>query len=101
MIDWEQVGMRCQSSDLKNQEQPIMLSTEDQDFISNEMSISLESISSKLSEHALLPYTARLEYAISFFIRSILAQNKSGYFFSGGSFQLSPAQVQNNNYNAK
>ena len=101
MIDWEQVGNEMPVKRSKNQEQPIMLSTEDQDFISNEMSISLASINSKLSENALLPYTDRLESAISFFIRSILAQNKSGYFFSGGSFHLSPAQVQINNYSAK
>ncbi|MCW2101901.1 UNVERIFIED_ORG: hypothetical protein EDF86_4610 [Pseudomonas psychrophila] len=78
-----------------------MLSTEDQDFISNEMSISLVSISSKLSEHVLLPYRDHLESAIAFFIRSIRAQNKSGYLFCGGSFQLSPAQVQINNYTAE
>ncbi|MDT9644609.1 hypothetical protein [Pseudomonas sp. JV245A] len=78
-----------------------MLSIEDQNFISNEMSISLASISSKLSEHALFPYRDHLESAIAFFISSIRAQNKSGYLFCVGSFQLSPAQVQINNYSAE
>ncbi len=78
-----------------------MLSTDDQDFISNEMSISLASISSKLSEHALLPYRDHLESAIAFFIRSIRVQNKSGYLFCRCSFQFSPAQVQINSYSAE
>lgn len=78
-----------------------MLSTEDQDFISNEMSISLASINSKLSEHALLPYRVHLESAIAFFIRSIQAQNKSGYLFGGSSLQSSPGQVQINNHSAE
>ncbi len=78
-----------------------MLSIEDQDFISNEMSVSLASVSSKLSEHALLPYRDRLESAISFFICSIRAQNKAGYLFDGNSFQFSPAQVEINNYSSQ
>lgn len=78
-----------------------MLSAEDQDFISNEMSISLASISSKLGERDLLPYRDRLESAIAFFIRSIQIQNKAGYLFYGGSFQLSPAQVKIDNYSAE
>lgn len=43
-----------------------MLSAEDQDFISNEMSISLASITSKLGEHTLFPYRDNLESAIAF-----------------------------------
>ena len=78
-----------------------MLSAEDQDFISNEMSISLASITSKLGEHTLFPHRDNLESAIAFFISSIRAQNKSGYLFCGVSFQLSPAQVQINNYSAE
>lgn len=93
--------MKRQIKRSKNQGQSIMLSIEDQGFISNEMSISLASISSKLSEHALFPYRDHLESAIAFFIRSIRSQNKSGYLSCGDSFQLSPAQVQINNYSAE
>lgn len=78
-----------------------MLSIEDQGFISKEMKIVLESIDSKLSECALLPYRAQLESAISFFICSIRAQNRSGYVLNGNSYEQSPAQIEINNYSSK
>ncbi|AZE85909.1 hypothetical protein C4J98_4534 [Pseudomonas orientalis] len=78
-----------------------MLSIEDQEFISKEMKIALESIVSKFGEVALLPYKKHLESAISFFICSIRAQNRSGYICDGGSCRQSPAQIEINNYSAE
>lgn len=78
-----------------------MLSIEDLGFITNEMKISIASINSKFSEHALLPHRNQLESAISFFISAIRTQNKSGYFYSRGTLQPSPAEVEINNYSAE
>ncbi|MGN8257742.1 hypothetical protein ACLEJW_00240 [Pseudomonas sp. SMSB3] len=78
-----------------------MLSIEDQEFITNEMKISLASINSKFSEHALLLHIDQLESAISFFISAIRTQNKSGYFYNRSTFQPSPAEVEINNYSVK
>ncbi|AHC85650.1 hypothetical protein X970_01625 [Pseudomonas monteilii SB3101] len=60
-----------------------MLSAEDQDFMSNEMSISLESISSKLGERALLPYRDRLEFAIAFLYVQFKFRIKLDIYFMG------------------
>lgn len=76
-----------------------MLSSEDQDFISKEMKIVLESIDSKLSEDFLSPYKYHFETAISLFIASIRAQNELGYKFDNLSFEDSPAEkIINHHY---
>ena len=78
-----------------------MLSTEDQEFISAGMKISLESIDSKLNEPSLLPYKNQLEDAISHFIHSIRIQNKIGYKFDPISCQDSPAEREINKHCTK
>jgi len=77
-----------------------MLSSEDRDFISKEMKISLESIDSKLGEDIFLSYRAHFDAAISFFIKSIRVQNDLGYKFDYASFEDSPAEhAINRHYN--
>nr|QZL14128.1 hypothetical protein [uncultured bacterium] len=78
-----------------------MLSIEDQEFISKEMKISLESIDSKLNEYSLAPYKKQLEAAISFFINSIRAQNRLGYKFDARTCQDSPAEKEINKHYIK
>lgn len=76
-----------------------MLSSEDREFISKEMKISLQSIDSKLSEDFLSPYRRQFEVAISFFVNSIRMQNDGGYKFDHASFEDSPAEsVINQHY---
>lgn len=75
-----------------------MLSSEDQDFVSREMRISIESIESKLSEGFLSPYRHQFEAAISFFVNSIRMQEEIGYKISRDSFEDSPAESAINQY---
>nr|WP_315438324.1 hypothetical protein [uncultured Pseudomonas sp.] len=69
-----------------------MLSPEDQDFVSSEMKVSIESIDSKLSEGFLSSYRHKFEAAISFFVSCIREQEEVGYRTDHASFENSPAE---------